>query len=142
MVRLGTAARVQITRIATPPASELGRDVEHKVKDFFREARIPLCALLVPGNTLPQLLPCVMTRWTKHARFCHFTLGAALLQVCRTLPWALSKYKLDELTTVRELQKAIEKRFRDNWFVRDPRVRCFARGPSAGILLCCRGAWL
>ena len=56
---------------------------------------------------------------------------AALLQVCRTLPWALSKYRLDELTTVRELQKVIEKRFRDNWFVRDPRVRCLALGYSA-----------
>ena len=66
---------------------------------------------------------------------------AALLQVCRTLPWALSKYRLDELTTVRELQKVIEKRFRDNWFVRDPRVRCFAHGnslnPPARVLLKC-----
>ena len=61
---------------------------------------------------------------------------AALLQVCRTLPWALSKYRLDELTTVRELQKVIEKRFRDNWFVRDPRVRSLALGHSSLTCLC------
>ena len=61
---------------------------------------------------------------------------AALLQVCRTLPWALSKYRLDELTTVRELQKVIEKRFRDNWFVRDPRVRCLALGCSWPTYMC------
>lgn len=35
----------------------------------------------------------------------------------------LTKFRLDELTTVKELQKVVEKRFRDNWFVRDPRVR-------------------
>ena len=68
MVRLSTAARVHITRIATPPASELGRDVEHKVKDFFREARIPIfCALLTPSNPLQHFLLCVTMWRTRHA---------------------------------------------------------------------------
>ncbi|KAK9822706.1 hypothetical protein WJX81_005248 [Elliptochloris bilobata] len=42
--------------------------------------------------------------------------------VCRTLPWVVSKYRLDELTTVKELQRVLEKKFRSNWFVRDPRA--------------------
>ena len=52
MVRLSAVARVQITRIATPASQELGRDVEHKTKDFFREACNPfplsLHAFLLP----------------------------------------------------------------------------------------------
>jgi len=53
-------------------------------------------------------------------------------QVCRTLPWVISKFKLDELTTVRELQKVVERRFRENGFVRDPRVRAAGAGARPG----------
>ncbi len=55
-------------------------------------------------------------------------------QVCRTLPWVISKFKLDELTTVRELQKVVERRFRENGFVRDPRVRAAGAGACPGRL--------
>lgn len=58
--------------------------------------------------------------------------------MCRTLPWVISKFKLDELTTVRELQKVVERRFRQNSFVRDPRVRAArARSALADLLACC-----
>ena len=60
MVRLSTAARVHITRIATPPASELGRDVEHKVKDFFREARTPFLCLSRAWQPAPASLSSVL----------------------------------------------------------------------------------
>lgn len=46
----------------------------------------------------------------------------SLSQVCRLVPWAISNYRLEDLTTVSELRKNVSKLFRKYETLKDPKV--------------------
>ena len=138
-MRTSPSLLAQIGRLATP--AEASQVVHGKAQDFFREARAAarmasvasVQALLVSGCIIHS--PCKLQ--------CQGACQALLLQVCRVLPWVVSNYKLDELSSVPELRRNIALLFRKHSHVTAPGVsrwacccNCFAATGSDAVQAC------
>ena len=44
------------------------------------------------------------------------------MQVCRWIPWTVNNYKLDELTSAKELRSNLSLLFKQNAHIKNPRV--------------------